>query len=62
MHMHFLQGYKRSYQTALKPWPKIEEEINFINHCIELERNLQGQDDELDDDAWANIDFNYKFI
>ena len=58
MHCHFLQDYKRSYQTAIKTWAEIEEEIKFVNHVIEFERNLQGQDDELPDDAWTDIDSN----
>ena len=51
MHMIWVNGYERKYQFGLNSWAKIEEEIKKINYITEFERNMQGQDDELDDDA-----------
>ena len=51
MHLDWVNGYKRSYYAALMPWGKIVEDVKEINDYVEFERNMQGQDDELDDEA-----------
>ena len=51
MHAIWVNGYERKYQIGLMDWSTIEEEIKEINYVTEYERNMLGQDDELDDDA-----------
>ena len=36
-------------------------QIETINDYIEFERSLAGQDDELDDDAWAKFAKNVSY-
>lgn len=37
---------------GLSLWANIRGEIEYINNLVEFERNMQGQDDELEDDQW----------
>ena len=47
----FVNGYQRVYYLGMSPWINIKREIDWINDMIEFERNMQGQDDELEDEA-----------
>ena len=51
MQLDWVNGYKRNYYTSHMGWKSIVDEVKEINEHVEFERNMQGQDDELDDDA-----------
>ncbi|CDW87600.1 UNKNOWN [Stylonychia lemnae] len=51
LHLKFVNGYERKYHLQDSLFGAILQEINYINHTVEYERSMNGQDDELDDEA-----------
>ena len=51
VHFKFVNGYEKVFNPAITTHSAMMSEIKLINKHIEFERNLQGQDDELEDDA-----------
>ena len=48
---NFVNGCERNYNMTLLSYKMLQFEMKKINHVVEFERNMQGQDDELEDDA-----------
>ena len=53
MNLKFVNGQERKYNMGLSLLSTIKTEIEYINELIEYERSMNGQDDELDDEAWV---------
>ena len=51
LHLKFVNGQEMQYHMGLNRLNQIKEDIKRINHYIEFERSLAGQDDELEDEA-----------
>ena len=47
----FVNGYERTYNIGISQFKFIKHEIDWINNLVEFERSMNGQDDELEDDA-----------
>ena len=52
MHLKWVNGYERKYNMIASPFNLIKYDIQEINKMVEYERSMQGQDDDLEDDAW----------
>ena len=50
LYLKFVNGYEKNYHMGYSKFPIIKAEIDYINHLIEYERSLAGQDDELEDE------------
>jgi hypothetical protein len=46
-----VNGYDRQYNITYSPFLNVRTEIDYINDLVEFERALNGQDDELEDEA-----------
>jgi hypothetical protein len=51
MHLKWVNGYERKYNMIASPFNLIKYDIMEINKKVEYERSMQGQDDDLEDDA-----------
>lgn len=51
LNLMFVNGYERKYNIGYSSLPNIKEEILYMNNLIEFERSMNGQDDELEDEA-----------
>ena len=51
----FVNGYQRNYNMTIISYKLLQKEMLKINNVVEYERNMQGQDDEMEDDAWVII-------
>jgi hypothetical protein len=51
MHLKFVNGQERKYDMGRSTFDCIQTEISYINDLVEFERSMNGQDDELDDEA-----------
>ena len=51
----FVNGYQRNYNMTIISYKLLQREMKQINTVVEFERNMQGQDDEMEDDAWVII-------
>ncbi len=50
MNLKFVNGYEQKYDIATTPMRMVLNHIRYVNHAIEMERSLNGQDDEMDDE------------
>ena len=50
MHFKFVNGYERKWNLGMIGINTLKGQMAMINRHIEFERNMQGQDDELEDD------------
>ena len=50
LELKFVNGTEKKYHMGMSDWGNIAFELEVINDLIEFERNLAGNDDELDDD------------
>ena len=50
MELHFCNGQMRKYYMGMTPWHLIMKEMKYINHIIEFERSMGGNEDELEDE------------
>ena len=50
MHFKFVNGYERKWNLGMVSINTLKGQMSMINRHIEFERNMQGQDDELEDD------------
>ena len=48
--LKFVNGQQQIYDLKLHPWGQIKSDILFINKYVELERSMNGIDDELEDE------------
>ena len=51
LHLKFVNGQEKEYHMGMSRIDNIKNHINKLNEYIELERGMNGQDDELDDDT-----------
>ena len=51
----FVNGFQRNYNMTVISYKMLQFEMKKINDVVEYERNMQGQDDEMEDDAWVII-------
>ena len=51
LHLKFVNGQEKSYHMGMSKLDMLKTDISTINYYIELERGMNGQDDELDDDS-----------
>lgn len=51
LHLTMVNGVERKYEIDSTTFDHIKCELLYINDQIEFERSLNGQDDELDDEA-----------
>ncbi len=51
LHLKFVNGLERKYDMKMSAMPLILTEIEVINEQMEFERNMAGQDDEMDDET-----------
>ena len=51
LHLKFVNGQEMKYHMGANKYQEITDDITRINHYIEYERALAGQDDELEDDT-----------
>jgi len=49
--LKWVNGYQRKYNMAANDFESIRQEVLYINDLVECERNMKGQEDELEDDA-----------
>lgn len=49
--LKFVNGYERKYNLMYSPFRVVREEIDYINDLIEYERAINGQEDDLEDEA-----------
>ena len=49
--VNFVNGYERTYDIGITQFKTIKHEIDWINDMVEFERSMNGNDDELEDDA-----------
>ena len=52
MHFKFVNGYERKYNLGLITIESLKGQMIMINKNIEFERNMTGNDDELEDEDW----------
>ena len=62
MHLKFVNGQERKYDMGRSTFDAIQTEISYINDLVEFERSMNGQDDELDDEAWVWASLNTKYL
>jgi len=55
LHFKFVNGYERKYHMNDCLLGGILTEVEYINQTVEFERSMNGQDDELEDEAWSTI-------
>ena len=55
MHFKFVNGYERKWNLGMVSINTLKGQMSMINRHIEFERNMQGQDDELEDDEWKLV-------
>ena len=55
MHFKFVNGYERKWNLGMVSINNLKGQMTMINRHIEFERNMQGQDDELEDDEWKLV-------
>lgn len=51
LHLKFVNGYEKKFDIDASEMTAIRAQIDEINHYVEFERSMAGQDDELDDEA-----------
>ena len=51
LHLKFVNGQEKQYHMGMSKLHMLTMDVERINYYIELERGMNGQDDELEDDA-----------
>lgn len=49
--LKFVNGYERKYNLKLNALKYVKSEVEYINEIVEYERAMNGQEDDLEDEA-----------
>ena len=49
LYLTWVNGWKRQYNLAQRPFHIYEEEIRYINDDVELQRGFEGIEEDIED-------------